>query len=318
MIEKKEYNFAWGNPYFLLEILDRQYTQSLVLNDIKSMAYGPDEGLEETIDAVRYTIKKTMGLEYKHILITNGATQGINTILRCLAKNGAKHVLTGKYGYPYYGNMIEKAGLNRIKGLDSTFPATTTIKLIDSPCNPFGEQVRGSWGTNTVWDSVYHNNVYTNNLTKKPSHSVMVGSFTKLLGIAGARVGYIATNSEKEYKMYKNESLYDLATISIPSQNLIIDILNNIDLDDFVKRGNLSLCDNREEFSKIRHIFDNQQVQETGMFYCVKADKKAIDLLDKCGIIFIRLDDEYIRLSLGQTNNLTKNAINAILKGDRR
>ena len=85
-----------------------------------------------------------------------------------------------------------------------------------------------------------------------------------------------------------------------------------------MRAGAYSLDRNREEFSKISYLFDNQPVQEVGMFYCANADKKAIQTLDNCGITYVRLNGDMIRLSMGQTNAITRDGVNAILKEDKK
>ena len=321
-----KFDFGWGNPYFLLEILDNTYHQRLAPFNIKDMIYCPDLGMDKLIEVTHKMIEETMGLKYENIIITTGATQAANILLRVLKNPTGKleifnNVETPPYGFPYYGNMIEKAGytrtsdLKKLKGFDHT-----SVKLIDSPSNPQGIQYGSAFGSNlnTIWDSVYHNKIYTTNLSTIPEHMAMVGSYSKLLGITGARVGFIATNYHALAKKCAHECLMENATISVPSQELIIDIMDKIDLDHFLTAGKNSIDLNREEFRKIEYLFDNQPVPETGMFYCAFADKKALEILEKCGIKYVDLGDSYIRLSLGQTNEITREAIAAILKEDKK
>ena len=111
-----------------------------------------------------------------------------------------------------------------------------------------------------------------------------------------------------------NECLKDLATVSVPSQRLIVDILTKVDLERFMGLGKTYLNYNREEFQKIEFLFDGQPIQEVGMFYCAHAEKKALEVLDKCGINYVDLGSSYIRLSLGQTGKITREGIKAIIK----
>ena len=327
MVNKIHWDFAWGKPYFLLEILEKHYTPKLVPHDIKNMSYGPDRGLEKLIEITKKMIKDTTGLEYENIIITNGATQGINVLLRVLKKeiafNGGPRfdsVMTSQHGFPYYGEMIKKAGFKRIKHESFDLSVFQCIRLIDSPSNPIGKQYDCAFGNNftTIWDSVYHSHIYTDNTLKIPNHMAMVGSYSKLLGLTGARIGFIATNLHSLAKNCAHENLMENSTISIPSQELIIDIMEKIDLNDFIIAGRNSLNNNREEFRKIEYLFDNQPVPEVGMFYCVHADNKALEIIKKCGIKYVDLGDNFIRFSLGQTNQITKDGIKSILKEDKK
>ena len=54
------------------------------------------------------------------------------------------------------------------------------------------------------------------------------------------------------------------------------------------------------------------------MFYCATADSYILSLLDKCNVKYVKLEDNYIRLSLGQTNELTKEAVDAVIREDTK
>jgi aspartate/methionine/tyrosine aminotransferase len=321
-IPKIRYDYGWGNPYFLLEILDNTYaSSSFSMGSVQSMIYGPYEGIPGLIQETHRVIKLLTGLEYKHILITNGASNGINTILRHFKARGGNIVYTTKYGYPSYEGMIKGAGLVRTRDLNAApleigAMPNQTIRLIDSPENPFGEHFTGGDAGADIWDAVYHNKIYTHKLYAMPSHRIHVGSYSKLLGVAGARVGFIAVNEPLLYDALVQESRNDLTGPSRPSQYYVLDILKKIDLDDFMTQGREYLCYNKEEFQKIEYLFDGQKVNEIGMFYCAKADDKALQLLDRVGASYVKLDNETIRLSMGQTKDIVKNGIRAILKGD--
>jgi len=321
-MEKKQeikFDFGWGNPYFLLELLNALYWPDLSTPDIKKMSYAPDEGNPELIKQTKKIIKDITGQSYDHILITNGATHAINTILRYYKRQGYEEVLTREYGYPFYADMIKRAGLDRVivSEIDTFLPKEKQFALIDSPSNPKGLQTGMGSDENTVWDSVYHNKIYTDDLDTIPPHYWHIGSYSKLLGLTGARVGWIATNNAFAHALITDECLKDNATISVPSQDLIIDIIKRVDLDRFLNHGKRSLNNNRETIQKIEYLFDGQPVQSSGMFYCANADKKTIELLNNCGIQYVNLGDNYIRLSLGQTGKITKEAIEALLKKDK-
>jgi aspartate/methionine/tyrosine aminotransferase len=317
-----KWDMGWGNPYFLIDILSSLYVGG-VHPSVHDMTYGPYEGNEKLIEQTHEVILKTTGQKYKHILITNGASGAINLILRRFKAKGGERVYTTQYGYPSYDSFIERAGLERVRDL-SLCPIqiaindNANIRLIDSPENPMGTQyVIGNSGVD-IWDGVYNSPIYTKWMRMIPGHRFMVGSYSKLLGVAGARIGFIATNDPLAYEDLKIECKAEYTGVSKPSQSMISDILHSIDLEDFMNLGNRSLCCNREEFAKIEYLFDGQAVNEVGMFYCVKADPKAVKTLDKVGIGYVRLDDETIRLSMGQTRFVVTNAIKDILKEDRK
>lgn len=311
-------DLAWGNPYFLLETLDRHYTQKLAPFNIKGMVYAPDAGFERLVELTKQVIRDAMGLEYKHVIITHGATHAINTALRIYKKHAhdyfSDYVYTPDFGFPYYSDMIERAGFVRKNIAESNF-ANDDIMLIDSPNNPTGRQY--TMGNDlAIWDAVYHNKIYNASPTQ-PYHGVMVGSYSKLLGLTGARVGWIATNNDRLASQIQDYALKDLSTLSVPSQGLIIDILQQIDLQRFMAVGGGYLNDNKEVFNEINYLFAGQNIPEVGMFHVVQTDEIAKDLFRRCQIEFIELDRETIRFSLGQTRTNMKEAVKRIIQEDK-
>lgn len=319
MEKQYQYDFAWGNPYFLLDILSAMYKPKSELCKVSDMVYSPDPGFKELVDLTKKVIKDTTGLEYKYVVITNGATHALNAILQVHSRgeNAIKTVVTNKFGYPFYSDMIRHKGLKRVEDLlyDGSEPF---IRIVDSPSNPQGMQSRIGDVSRDIWDAVYHNGIYTNDLVTYPNHKYFVGSYSKLLGLTGARVGFIATNNPFSYKLVQDECLKEIATVSVPSQRLIIDILKSIDLQKFISLGKDYLEYNRNQFRRIEYLFDGQKVQETGMFFCAYANDRVLEVFEKCGINYIDLGDNYIRLSLGQSAKITKAGIEAILKEEEK
>lgn len=316
----KSFNMGWGNPYFLLDILDKELPYLAYAPSFKGMIYGPYEGTPELIEETRKVIKHVLDQSYKHILITNGASNAINLLLRHFAEGGGRTVYTTEYGYPSYEEMIKRAGLDRVRDLDK-YPfnlgtSQLSMRLIDSPENPHGHQHSIGSADTDIWDAVYHSKIYTKDLETKPNHKYLVGSYSKLLGIAGFRIGFIATNDTLAYESLVKQLHNETTGVSRPSQEYLTKILKTIDLELFMLKGRRDLWNNKTEFQKIEYLFDRQKVNENGMFYCVKADPKAVDILDKAGIVYVRLDQDTIRLSMGQTITTTQEAIKAILKED--
>lgn len=315
---KIKWDLGWGNPYFLLEILDIVFKEKLSYQDVASMSYSPDLGIPELIKKTREVIRLTTGgLVYDHVVITAGATQAINSILKHYSLSGVKKVLTTQYGFPFYDSMISNLGMKRLDFLKPQ-DSSDHIYLIDSPSNPEGKQSRHMPSGHLHWDAVYHNKIYNANLGTYPSHKTMVGSYSKLLGLTGARVGWIATNDKILFDILSSISVYDTATVSVPSQRLILNILNCIDLDSFMDLGKASLDSNRTEMQKLTKFFEGQDIQSKGMFYMAKEpSEKTLKLLDKSGVNYVILKDGSLRLSLGQKLNVVKGAVKEIIKNDR-
>lgn len=322
-----EYDFGWGEPFCVREALKHYYINPMRSCNIDAMGYSPDPGNEKLIDYTRQFIEQTTGIRYNHIIITHGTTGAINIVLRVLAREGRGLCYTHKYHFPYYPQIIEKNGYRHEKGLyrehQEQLKYSNTVGIVDSPSNPSGDLLLYSdIGNNIIWDSVYHNPVFINDIPVKPDHRVNCGSYSKVFGLTGARVGWIATNSESDYEEFLAENLYENCTMSVNSQQLIIDILEKMDLDNFLRSAKYRINNNREQFDRICYLFDGQAVPNNGMFYSAWATPYTCKLLDKLGVKYVQMDEEgknrYLRFNLAQTNELTRKAIRYIMREDGR
>lgn len=312
---------GWGENVCSREVLNQLYKPKLDLHDIKNMEYAPDNGSPELIDLVQEYLQKTCGRTYKHIIITGGTTPSINVVLRALKSSDSKlnTVATHNHYFPYYPSIIKKNDMKHVASLNMQGP--NHIKLIDMPSNPTGSMSQSSFCQNTVWDSVYFNPVFINSprMTVKP-HKVNVGSLSKSFGLTGLRIGYIATDSDLDYKRFSDENLYETCTVSVPSQELAIDIMSNIIYNTFFQLANRAINHNRESLNKINYLFDEQEVQNNGMFYAAYAEPKALEIIDKAMVNYVVLSDrgknKFVRFNLGQNNELTAKAVSQILKVD--
>lgn len=312
----KEIDLSWGEPFCVREILDSMYTNN-VKSDVKNMLYAPDEGNSALINKVKHFLKKETGIEYKHILITNGTTGAINVVLRAFNRQGKDKCYTRSTFFPYYPPIIEKNGYQHIKELENTcnllLNNKESVVLLDSPSNPEGKS--NSYDSDyVIWDSVYHNSVYISKNAMVPKHRVNCGSFSKVLGLTGSRIGWIATNDKEDYEDFLYENLYESCTVSVPSQDLILDILNKIDLDLFLEKSKQSIEINRVELNRLKGIFHGALVPDNGMFYVVEADDYLKNVIKKANVKVVDLGNNLIRFNLAQLNHLTKEAVERILK----
>jgi aspartate/methionine/tyrosine aminotransferase len=323
----KQFLFCWGEPFCVREALKHYYKRSMTKPvNIDELQYCLDDGNEDLINLTRWFIKETTGIEYKYIVITNGTTGAINVALRVMAKEGKKNCYTHKYHFPYYPAIIEKNNYKHKIGLyrnhEKQLNSSSAVGLVDSPSNPAGDLLLYSdHKNNIIWDSVYHNPVYVNTIPVIPDHRVNCGSYSKVFGLTGVRVGWIATNSQEDYEAFRDENLYELCTVSVPSQELLLDIFDNMDLNNFMRSAKYRVNNNREMWDRIKGLFDNQEVPENGMFYPAWADPIAYKLLDKLGFTYVEMDnkgkDKYLRFNLAQTNDITNQAVRYLIKETR-
>lgn len=312
----KEIDLSWGEPFCVREILDSMYTNN-VKSDVKNMLYAPDEGNNALISKIKEFLKNQTGIDYKYVIITNGTTGAINVVLRAFSRQGKTKCYTRSTFFPYYPPIIEKNGFEHIKKLETTcnmlFNKKDSIILLDSPSNPEGKS--SSYDSEfVIWDSVYHNNVYISEKAIVPKHKVNCGSFSKALGLTGSRIGWIATNNIEDYEDFLYENLYESCTVSVPSQDLILDILNNLDMDLFLKKSKDAIEKNRNELNRLKGLFNGRLVPNNGMFYVVEADDYMKDVIDRANVKVVDLGNNLIRFNLAQLNDLTKEAVDRIIK----
>ena len=321
----KKIDLGWGNPYFLLSELSKSYKPSVGSDlDPFLMSYASDAGEPELIKKVDEITKYLNGSGYKYYVITNGATQALNSCIRVLSRMANTDQLNMDYlGYPFMDGIIDKTKMCRVNvDFDSERASigSNHVAIVDSPSNPLGKQYGGYINPYTVWDAVYHNPIYGAEMNKKPDHTVYINSFSKLIGTTGLRVGWVGTDNPTIYDKLVNDTLMENATVSKLSQYKILDILKVINLDLFIKNGKSLLEANKENLNKLNKIM-GVDVPEVGMFYCAKADHQLFDLFDKAGITYVKLkykNDEMIRLNIGQTYGIIKQAVKNVKKIDGR
>lgn len=328
-MNKSKYDLRWGESVAIRQSLVETLPGSPVIFDmdkLKSMGYPPHNGNDTLIEMTRKVIKRQVGLDYKHILLTNGATGGITISLRLFKQLGYQNALVSPAPYfPLYPDMIKASGLEKIeKDVYSHDPSS--VLLIDSPSNPVGRVISATFDSLSmpiVFDAVYHNNVYTNGKIKAFNHDIIVGSYSKLLGLNGIRMGWIATNDSSFYKKLIDLVTAEYAGLSDPSSTILLDILKNFNWDGFEFRARNRLDLNREEWSKLEKFFPGNFVQPLGMFFYGKMDRACKRLMDRSNVVWMPgsscgTDDTFGRFNLGQDCRVIKNSVKEILKNDKR
>jgi len=321
-----KYNFGWGEPYCVREALQMYYSnKSFMPINLETMGYQGDIGQDRLVYLTKNFIKATTGISYKHVIITNGTTGALNVVLRKMVKDGKKVCYTHQYHFPYYPGILNKYPLEHKKGLylnhESELADKNTFAIVDSPTNPEGNLVLYTdTYKNIIWDSVYHSAVFINDVAVKPDHFVNCGSYSKVFGLTGVRVGWIATDNDEDFEIFKMDNLYENCTLSMQPQSLITDILDKTDIPQFMLSAKYRINNNREMFSRIENLFDGQPVPNNGMFYVAWASVKTQQILDKMSVNVVQLDsegnDRLLRFNLAQYNSLTSEFVRNVLKED--
>ena len=183
------------------------------LRDYKGFEYGLIQGATELREelSASYT-----GSTAESFVITNGASEAIDTVLRTIGRTCAadqrKVLITRPYYYSY-PHIIRYAGLEpvytetvdgRIDLADFSNKITgCSAAIINSPANPTGrvqpvetlkqiEKLTEKLGVFLISDEVYKDLIYVNDhhVLKGP-HVVTINSFSKTYALCGFRIGYL-------------------------------------------------------------------------------------------------------------------------------
>lgn len=322
-----KFDLGWGNSVAVREAFINTYHGNpfyVSREELMGFDYPTHEGDPALVEITRQVIKRQTDQEYKHVFLVNGATGGVVIALRAYAQRGVQECLTRNAPfYVRYPSMIAASGLRQVQ--EDNFKAnSSTVVLLDLPSNPLGliTQV-GPMGAPTIIDGVYLNRVYAPVFYGMPRHDVMVGSYSKLLGINGIRVGWLATNDNLLAERLKDLVTSEYCGLSQASTDILLHTMQGFDWDRFETSAKFKLDCNREEFSQLERFFQNTPVSDVGMFYYGPMDAKAQEIFTKANVTWTKgsalgTDDGFARFNMGAKNEVIEQAVRAILKADRR
>lgn len=323
-----KYDMGWGNSVAVRQafVANVNVQTGFYKEDLLKFDYPDHFGDPELVEITRQVIKRQIGLDYKHVLLTNGATGGVVISLRGYASMDYQycHTRNAPY-YVRYPRMIEASGLMHVQEDHAIFKRESVL-LLDIPSNPLGLTTpfvdTPLIGVPVLLDGVYLNRVYTPGTITAPPHDVFVGSYSKLLGINGIRVGWIATNDDLFYLLLKELVASEYCGLSTASTEILKNALSQFNWLNFETEARQKLDYNREEWGKMERYFGKFPTSPLGMFYFGPTDKKCRQLLEKAGIQYtpgsvLGVNDDYGRFNLGQDCDLTRNAVRAMLKADK-
>ena len=324
-----KYDLGWGESVAVREAFLSTLGGSSVTFDnsaLQDLGYPEHEGDPRLIELTRQIIKRNFGRDYNHILITNGATGGVTIALRSLAKSYEYCIVRPPPYFRFYPSMIQAAGLQILERDNNHVDGVYLVDSLSNPEGKFSSMERNDLRSPIVWDGVYFGNVYAPGIHPKPVHDVLVGSYSKLTGLNGLRVGWIACNDPSGYQIMKRLVTAEYCGISAASTKIILDTAGRMNptlWTIFEKTANYKLDFNRGEWSKLEKYFGNVPVNKYGMFYYAPTDKSCRRLLEKSGVIWspgshLGTSDDFGRFNLGQDCRLIKNAVKAILDTDKR
>lgn len=321
---KSKFSLSWGDSACVREVFLKYCNLIHHVNQTNS-GYRFGKNCKNLEDKTRILSKELLGINHKYIVITNGAMQGLDASLSYYKSLDFWDVLTRDFCFPYYPKIIAKNKLFQILLDDIGSPTLKTIELNDSPSNPEARIGNVSdCPEKVIWDAVYNNPVYKYIITPPIYHNLAIGSFGKLFGLPGLRVGWVATNDKKIADYVRKHVEITTCGVSSASQLIIEKILEKPSwLPMFFKEAKAAIDANKTEFLKVKHLFEGQIPGDDGMFFFPEVNSKALKVLSKTGIEFTPgeacgdVSGSHIRLNMAQTNEISRQAVKAILKADR-
>lgn len=318
------YDFGYGDSFGIREALNEQiFKAENLIQQAKPYLGYPSQITNAPLESkILNLVKNSTGETYKYCILVSGAHMGIAACLKALEVDYGNKVHYDELHFLKYPELVRSLNFTSIPYRECD--QKSSILLTASPSNPEGVICMNSGSKNTIWDAAYHNEIYTSPITcqqiSKPTHSLMVGSAGKLTGMNGMRFGWVCTNDSilaERVSTAHYELTLGVNTISLA---LMHDFLDKVDLNKFYWRAFSVLCDNKSELSKLEYLF-HRKIPVYGMFWFTEADSSARKLLAKCGVTYTEGvlcggSKDTIRITLGQTRDITKKMVTSILKED--
>jgi aspartate aminotransferase len=237
----KVYDFSLGNPYAEPPAEVMASLKKHVLSDEKGLhRYMNNAGYPEVRERIAKSLQEESGvaLSHQHVMMTVGAAGGLNVILKAILNPGEEVIVFAPYFVEYNFYADNHGGKTVVVPPDTStfepdldaFEKSITQKtkalIINTPNNPTGviykeetlkaiadiiEKKEKEYGTTlfVISDQPYCEIIYDQ--VKLPSilsifkNGIIVNSFSKSLGLAGERIGYVAASSKiKEIDMLMN------------------------------------------------------------------------------------------------------------------
>ena len=231
----KVYDFSLGNPDLPPPPEVKQALETIAARADRPFALGymPNAGypaLREKL-AVHLSKEQNVTVPASHVIMTCGAAGGINVFFRAVLEAGDEVICPAPYfvEYGFYagnhrGRLIPVPSKDftfelDLDALEKAFTAKTRAVILNTPNNPTGQiytraeltrlaeiiAAMGKKYNRTIYvvsDEPYRflnfDNVELPGTFELFPHSVVIGSYSKNLSLAGERLGYIAVSPKIE------------------------------------------------------------------------------------------------------------------------
>ncbi|WP_160679047.1 pyridoxal phosphate-dependent aminotransferase [Clostridium sp. C8-1-8] len=314
------YDYSIGNPY---AEPPKEVTDSLkkhILGEEKGIhRYMSNAGYTDVRQKVAEALQEESGVElsFNNIVMTVGAAGGLNVVLKSLLNPGEEVIVFAPYFVEYSAYADNNGGKTvvvppdtstfepNLEAFDKSITNKTKAIIINNPNNPTGvvyseetlrkideilDKKEKEYGTTVyvISDEPYKEIVYEN--IKVPSllaifrNAIIVNSFSKSLGLAGERIGYIAASSKIDQ--------VDLLMNALSYCNRVLGFVNAPALFQKVIADSLKAKVDISEYER-RRDFLYEKITSLG-FECVKP-QGAFYLFPKA---LIEDDVEFVRIAM--------------------
>ncbi len=315
-------NLTIGQPDFPMPDVVKEAYISAIKEDKTS--YSHNKGLPETRQAISNYFKKKYGFEYseEEIIITNGASEALDTSLRSMIEPGDEILIPGPV-YAGYIPLIETLGGTPIymdttqsefkvtpELINSHITEKTKAILLNYPTNPTGvilERSEVKAIVNTLVDKhlfIISDEIYAEN-TFKGTHTsfaefteirdqlLLIGGLSKSHSATGIRIGFLIG---PEYLIEKLTFMhaYNCICANVPAQIACISALNEgLEAPQYMNDAYIKRRDYLK--NKLESLGFELTAQPEGAFYIFPSIKKftendfdfCVDVLEQAHVAMV-------------------------------
>jgi aspartate aminotransferase len=227
--EENVFDFSLGNPNIEPPDKFHETLSKTVLEKIPGKhGYMPNAGYSETREAIAEYLSEEHGKEFfcEHVIMTCGASGGLNVVLKTLLDPGDEVIIPIPYFVEYYFYVDNHNGICRpvktkedfsldLNTIESAISLKTKAILINSPNNPTGRVYDKNTITSLAlllenktrelgkeiylisdepYSKIVYDGVSVPSILQHYANSILVTSYSKDLSLPGERLGFIVVN----------------------------------------------------------------------------------------------------------------------------
>lgn len=233
----------WSQSSIRLDLNENQLIDQVQLDSLYKKLAGASFHQYPCYDEIVETLASHVGVAESEILLTNGADQAIEIIIRSLNPNGKAILVVPAFSY--YQHVLEIEGVNvekvsyngdlsfDVEGVLAAIGPDTNAVLLTSPSNPLATEISEAelrmilakaktYNALVVVDEVYA--AFTgesfDRLIPDYDNLALIKSLSKYHGLAALRVGFISSTSQIINQFAKVRGPWDISGFSANFANL--------------------------------------------------------------------------------------------------